>query len=197
MSNINPPIQPGYPSKERLTVQQIEKLRADKELQEEAAKKNPQAFLMACFSAYAKKMALHLASRPVSEKKALGKNLMVKLSEFKKTLIKLMQENLSQNADFVEKLSLAWQGVVENIRVMEKLKPEIASRLKTFTEAFESYPHKDHSLAFYMSEWKGKEWLPFPFIEILHGLHEEYRLRKSESQLSKWINAIDSLNLSL
>ena len=42
-----------------------------------------------------------------------------------------------------------------------------------------------------MTEFAGKEWLPFPFMEQLHLLYEDYVSHKKESQLFHWISSID------
>jgi len=41
------------------------------------------------------------------------------------------------------------------------------------------------------TEFAGKEWLPFPFMEQLHLLYEDFVSHKKESQLSHWISSID------
>jgi hypothetical protein len=194
MSNI---INPGnQPSKDWLTVQRTEKLKADKENLEELAKKNPRALLMACLCAYVRKTALFLASRPVAgQKSALANELELELSAFKKALVQLTLEDSSRDPNYAQHLSQAWHQLFDSVNLVEFLerkKSDVLTQLKTLIATFERYPaNQAHSLGYYMTEFAGKEWLPFPFMEQLHQLYEDHLTHKKESQLSHWISAID------
>ncbi|HUD01436.1 MAG TPA: hypothetical protein VMR37_03860 [Rhabdochlamydiaceae bacterium] len=194
MSNI---INPGnQPSKDWLTVQRTEKLKADKENLEELAKKNPRALLMACLCAYVRKTALFLASRPLAgQKSALANELELELSAFKKALVQLTIEDASRDPNYAQHLSQAWHQLFDSVNLVEFLerkKSDVLTQLKTLIATFERYPSdQQHSLGFYMTEFAGKEWLPFPFMEQLHRLYEDHLTYKKESQLSHWISAID------
>jgi len=194
MSNI---INPGnQPSKDWLTVQRTEKLKADKENLEELAKKNPRALLMACLCAYVRKTALFLASRPLAgQKSALANELELELSAFKKALVQLTIEDASRDPNYAQHLSQAWHQLFDSVNLVEFLerkKSDVLTQLKTLIATFENYPTgQEHSLGYYMTEFAGKEWLPFPFMEQLHRLYEDHLTHKKESQLSHWISAID------
>ena len=197
MSNIKPSIDPGFqPRKDWLTVQQIQQLKADKELIEELAKKNPKALLMASLCTYIRKIALFLSSRPLAGRKsALANELELELAGFKKILESLTQEDLSQDPNYAQLLSQGWHQLLDSINLalfLERKKSDVHTQLKTLMETFHHYPsHQEHSLGYYMTEFAGKEWLPFPFMEQLHLLFEDHQTHKKESQLSHWIASID------
>ena len=196
MTDFKTSIDPGNQSKDWLTVQRVEKLKADKESAEELAKKNPTALLMACLCAYVRKTALFLASRPLAgQKSALAGELELELSALKKALVQLSKEDVSRNPDYAQDLSQVWHQLLDSINLVEFLerkKNDVLLQLKTLIDTFEHYPPRQpRSLAFYMTEFAGKEWLPFPFMEQLHQLYEDHLANKKESQLSHWISSID------
>jgi len=197
MADIKPSIDPGYqPSKDWLSVQHIQKLKADKEGVEELAKKNPRALLMASLCAYIRKIALFLASRPLAGRKsALANELELELAGLKKVLESLTKEDLSRDPDYAQLLSQGWHQLLDSVNLalfLERKKSDVHTQLKTLIETFHQYPsQQEHSLGYYMTEFAGKEWLPFPFMEQLHQLYEDHQTHKKESQLSHWISSID------
>jgi hypothetical protein len=197
MSDIKPAIDPAFdPPKDWLAVQQVEQVKANKEGIEEIVKKNPRGLLMACLSAYVRKMALLLASRPLAGRKsAIADELELELSAFKNVLVDLTKKDVSRDPDYAQHLSQVWHHLLESanlVEFLERKKTDVLAQLKTLIETFYHYPAKqEHSLGYYMTEFAGKEWLPFPFMEQLHLLYEDHVAHKKESQLSHWIASID------
>ncbi len=197
MSDIKPAVDPAFqPPKDWLAVQQVEQIKANKEGLEEIVKKNPRGLLMACLSAYVRKMALLLASRPIAGRKsAIADELELELSAFKNVLVDLTKKDVSRDPDYAQHLSQVWHQLLESanlVECLERKKTDVLFQLKTLIETFNHYPVKqEHSLGYYMTEFAGKEWLPFPFMEQLHLLYEDYVSHKKESQLFHWISSID------
>jgi hypothetical protein len=197
MSDVKPAVDPAFqPHKDWLAVQQIEQVKANKEGIEEFAKKNPRALLMASLCAYVRKTALFLASRPIAgQKSALADELELELSALKKALVSLIKEDVSRDPDYAQHLSQVWHQLLNSVALVEFLerkKNDVLTQLKTLIDTFDHYPPKqEHSLSFYMTEFAGKEWLPFPFMEQLHRLYEDHQSHKKDSQLSHWISSID------
>ena len=196
MSDIKTSLDPAGQPKDWLSVQQIEKLKADKENKEEIIKKNPTALLMASLCAYIRKTALFLASRPIAgPKSALANTVELELTELKKCLVLLSKEDLSRSPEYALQLSTAWHQLMDSVKLvefLEKKKKESLTQIKSLIETFYAYPPKQsHSLGFYMTEYAGKEWLPFPCMELLHQLHDEFIAQSKESQLFHWISSID------
>ena len=197
MSDIKPAVDPAFqPPKDWLAVQQIEQVKANKEGIEEIVKKNPRGLLMASLCAYVRKMSLLLASRPLAGRKsAIADELELELSALKNVLVELTQKDVSRDPDYAQHLSQVWHQLLESanlVEFLERKQTDALSQLKTLIETFHHYPAKqEHSLGYYMTEFAGKEWLPFPFMEQLHLLHENHQAHKRESQLSHWISSID------
>lgn len=203
MSDIKPAVDPAFqPPKDWLAVQQVEQVKANKEGLEEIVKKNPRGLLMACLSAYVRKMALLLASRPIAGRKsAIADELELELSAFKNVLVDLTKKDVSRDPDYAQHLSQVWHQLLESanlVEFLERKKTDVLVQLKTLIETFNHYPAKqEHSLGYYMTEFAGKEWLPFPFMEQLHLLYEDFASHKKESQLFHWISSIDLILANL
>jgi len=197
MSDVKPAVDPAFdPPKDWLAVQRTEQIQANKEGIEEVVKKNPQALLMAALCAYVRKIALVLASRPVAgSKSALADELELELTALKNVLAELTKKDVSRDADYAQHLSQVWHQLIDSFTFIEFLgrkKSGISLQLKTLVETFYRYPvRQEHSFGYYMTEFAGKKWLPFPFMEQLHLLHEDYMSHQKESQLHHWISSID------
>jgi hypothetical protein len=194
---VKPAVDPAFdPPKNWLAVQRTEQVQANKDGIEEIVKKNPKALLMAALCAYVRKMALVLASRPIAGgKSALAEELELELSALKNVLAELTKKDVSRDADYAQHLSHVWHQLIDSVTFVEFLgrkKSNINVQLKTLIETFYHYPaRQEHSLGYYMTKFAGKEWLPFPFMEQLHLLHEDYISHKKESQLHHWLSSID------
>ncbi|MBM3200965.1 MAG: hypothetical protein FJZ56_00985 [Chlamydiae bacterium] len=103
------------------------------------------------------------------------------LNKIRTLFIQLSKENLSQSSTFAKELSSCW---VELLSSNE-------TKIKDFCKKLHSYPKDaDHSLGYYLSNYTGHDWLPFPFIEILKALYEDAIVQGEKSTLSQWISTL-------
>lgn len=120
------------------------------------------------------------------------------LLAFKNLLLSLCKEDFSQNATFAQELSDHWiklQDDFEKLHLSERKGSPKVAIFRRFLDQLNHYPEKaDHSLGYYLLEHSGKDWLPFPFIEMLLGLHNDYKLKGESSTLSQWIRHIEELS---
>ncbi len=123
------------------------------------------------------------------KKPVLEKSLRETLLFIKKLFETLYKENKSSDYLFAQNLSTHWHLLLE-----AKEEMTTSHSLEAFIKKIHSYPpNVDHSLGYYLTEFTGEKWLPFPFMDILSSLHEDALLHKSKSHLATWIHAIDSL----
>ena len=203
MADINTSVGPGgQPLPEKVMVSKTEPVKADKEAPEEIAKKNPQGLLMASFCAYVQKIVTFLTNAATRKRGVLsGSGLEYHLDEFKKSLVILSKEDRSRDQTFVINLSGEWHALLENFNLfefLERKKSPLIAKVKNLIEAIQSFPpQQEHSIGYYMTAFAGKDWLPFPFMELLQKLHEDHLKNKEKSQLFLWIASIDKLLLDL
>lgn len=114
------------------------------------------------------------------------------LSLFKK----LAAENVSRDLEFSRALSSCWVHLnlfYEKARKKKTL-PDYLKPLSLLILSIKSYPlGSEHSLEYYLLEHAGEKWLPFPYISLLHQLHEEAKNPKAKSNLKEWIAEVENL----
>ncbi len=121
------------------------------------------------------------------------KDLFTALNQFKALLETLMKKDLSHDYQFAESLSKNWHIILDHAvdTTYTKSTPHYLTELKKIITSIHSYPENDeHTLGYYLTEFAGETWLPFPFIHILYTLHEDALLNPSKSILTTWINQI-------
>ena len=112
------------------------------------------------------------------------KNLLNTLHAFKNLLETLMTTNKCSDPSFAEALALHWHTIIQH-----------PSQLRALIEPINHYPaNTEHSLGYYLTQIRGEEWLPFPFITLLTNLHEEALLNPFKCTLGAWIKIITFLS---
>ena len=131
---------------------------------------------------------------------------------FKEQLQKLEKDNLSEDDQFVEKLSNYWKEFTEAYELDFLKKEQSDSNVeKLISEINKYYGDQEYSLGYYLLNYKTGKWRPFPFINILKLLHKEHNDIKSDrvfqmeiptdkekdkkkfSTLESWIDLLDKI----
>lgn len=117
---------------------------------------------------------------------------------FRKLLQILSLEDESHHPEFTEQLSEAWHGLLDDFNAHSHstsgMKPETIKKISFFVAQLQNYPPgADHTLGFYLTGYAGKEWIPFPFMELLQSLFEEHQATPHHSVLSNWISLLDEI----
>jgi hypothetical protein len=108
----------------------------------------------------------------------------------------LTDEDLSQDFSYALKLSKSWNGITsyQDSASIKELKKEAHVKLGKLIDLFYRYPTKDeHALGYYLRQYAGENWLPFPFMKILSDLHEDYMLKKEDSTLGQMIRLLTNI----
>ncbi len=122
-------------------------------------------------------------------KQVCEKTLINLLKSFCSKFEVLMDHNESQNYKFVQSLSELWHQTIEYINDSDLLMqpPKHIETLKTVMKQIFQYPKKsEHTFGFYLNEYAGEKWLPFPFMDLLSKLHEDAVLNGPKSILYDW-----------
>jgi len=100
----------------------------------------------------------------------------------------MMREDRSQDAQFLKKLSHLWLEILEESIALQS-KP-----LKRLIKDIESYPEdEEHTFGYYLDEFAGQNWLPFPYMELIKKLHRQHELDPASSLLTRWTRMIEEL----
>jgi hypothetical protein len=140
--------------------------------------------------AFFKKFTMHFSFKNKVSTKALKHDLV----ELKQLFTLLSIEDLSHQLEFIQKLSLLWHKIIEDCNPISFPLLKDCSLLKKILEFIQVInafpPGEDHSLGYYLQEHVGEKWVPFPFMELLQELHEEYKKIQDKSNLAEWIKNI-------
>jgi hypothetical protein len=150
------------------------------------------ATLVSCFkklfSAFPSKIKLSLHSQ---------QNLLKNILSFRQLLITLSKEDQSHNPHFTEQLTTAWHALTEDCHSLSHVREgpsEILEKLNALISNIQHFPPgADHSLGYYFNEYAGSQWIPFPFMELLQDLHNEYTASPVISVLQHWIFLLNDI----
>ncbi|MBM3184216.1 MAG: hypothetical protein FJZ64_02810 [Chlamydiae bacterium] len=109
----------------------------------------------------------------------------------------MMQEDRSQDAFFLKNLSRLWQAILEQL-IHFQMKGQLGKKLKTLIKEIEKYPeHEEHTFGYYLDEFAGQRWLPFPYMELIQKMHHQHELDPSASPLTRWCQMIEDILRSI
>ena len=109
------------------------------------------------------------------------------IQAFKTALEILQREDRSEDAVFLNQLSDAWNQLLDDAMRLRRGTSSFA-KLHRWIKQIQSYPQNgQYSFGYYLSEYAGHSWLPFPYIELIKDLHKE------QAQLICWIEELSNL----
>ena len=199
----NRPIRPPDRSEqEKLAVQKIESDKKSEDDQKYLASQHKEESALYATVVVALKKILHLFKRQRSEpKEEFLKEPLYQISKQIRDLFTILKDkDMSKNPEFAESLSTYWHQLIYHIEKIEEQKiPTVVhlGKVKDFVSLINDFPPKqDHSLGYYLSQYAGEKWLPFPFMDLLEKIHTGYLDNPSGSHLSTWLFLLDEIILS-
>lgn len=181
----------------------VERLEKEKKGKEEFSKatylsSSSQLALFESFVLFFKKILGLFSSQDKIESDLLDQQQILEdLFAFRKMLQILANEDQSHNPEFTQQLSELWHNLLDDCKQMEivlKEHPQTISKIKLLVNKISAFPAtEDHPLGYYLEEYAGKQWLPFPFLDILHQLHQQSQEASETSELHNWISLLDEL----
>ncbi|MCX6989814.1 MAG: hypothetical protein NTX49_01925 [Chlamydiae bacterium] len=119
------------------------------------------------------------------------------LESIRDLLQSLCHNDESHNAEFLYNLSELWHGLLSdfgNVDISSKDNLSIAHKISALTTDILNFPpEEDHSLGYYLTEHAGREWIPFPLMDLLQDLHRENQKDPENSKLNFWIAALNNI----
>lgn len=116
------------------------------------------------------------------------------LEKLKLAFIKLKEEDLSQNIDFLKELSYVWHDFMKNYNFLYRnKKSSIFKHIDILVKKISSYPEgEEKTMGFYLSHFAGEDWLPFPYMNMLQTLYLD-----DKEILEDWIILIDDVIIEI
>jgi hypothetical protein len=181
---------------EKIIVNPIEKDRKEREPYT-SLKGATRSQIYATLFSFFKKIFSTLSSKEKGQPLILNlQQLIENINAFKQQLVILSLEDQSHNPDYTQHLSDLWHSILEDCNSLS-LSPdtsEILTKVKFFISQVQNFPlGADHTLGYYFTEYAGKDWIPFPFMELLQQLHEEYNASPVISVLNNWLSLLNEI----
>lgn len=127
-----------------------------------------------------------------SETPSIGTEAFSSIRLLKTSFEKLKKEDLSQDAPFLQQLSKRWLNFIERMGEVADKKALIV--YKSLLHAIDHYPEESaHSLGYYLTEFAGQRWVPFPYMELIQKIHHEHKVSPENSPLTRWTKLLDTL----
>ncbi|MDE3045602.1 MAG: hypothetical protein KGJ02_03045 [Verrucomicrobiota bacterium] len=125
------------------------------------------------------------------------KEVRANLLKLKAALEILKKEDRSQDTEFLNSLSHLWHQTLED-HLRFKRGSSFSTSFRTFVRDLQHFPEgQEHSLGYYLSEYAGEKWLPFPYLELIQKIYREHQQSPSTSALTRWTEKIDQLSAIL
>lgn len=179
---------------EEIKVHRIEKKKEEKE--NIPLSDSPHIFLLACLFILNKSLAI-LPLIPQASLPFYGKaDTIEHIASLLNALQALAREDLSHQTSFALSLSELWHKLSDDCNSILSHAEDraLVVKLKFLLSSLAHFPPGEpHSLGFYLAEHAGKDWIPFPFMEILQNLHLESLAHPTDSTLAQWIHQLSDL----
>ncbi len=109
----------------------------------------------------------------------------------------LKKEDRNQDVPFLNHMSEIWHHILEDSLHIQRSDP-FWIPFQNFLEDLQTYPpDEEHSFAYYLTEYTGQQWLPFPYMDLVHQIHLDYLNNPKASALERWTTQIDELRTIL
>lgn len=112
---------------------------------------------------------------------------------FQAALETLKMEDRSQDSLFLNKFTELWHQLLEDSYSFRR-HTLLSMKIRSFIKALQHFPaHQEHSLGYYLTEYAGQKWLPFPYMEMIRRLHTDHNKSQENSLLSNWSKEIEEM----
>lgn len=198
MSDYDKKVTPKEPDPyENISINPIEKNKQRKEEFSKNLQEPTKSQILATLISYFKKILTFFTFKNKNEFFLFDQHqLFEHLSTFRTQLQILTTQDESHNPEFTQQLTELWHNLVDDCNSIspQEVSPNTIEDIKFFISQISHYPYQaDHSLGYYFDASAGKEWIPFPFMDMLKELHDEYQETPINSHLFKWISLIDDI----
>ena len=106
----------------------------------------------------------------------------------------LKEKDLCQNTEFMNFFAFLWMKFLKDNEDYILKSDKITILIKKLISQINAYPkNTEFTLGYYISEFAGYKWIPFPYMEILRALHQEHIKDPENSHLKTWVDILDEI----
>lgn len=194
-SSFQPPLG-GTDPYEKYRVAEVQKDKGPRDLSEGTEEGKPER--QSAFAAYVAlvfKKFLELFESTTEQGLAVSaeSDVLEHLILFKAALEIMKIEDRSQDAPFLNSLAQHWHQLLDDVLRFRRQTP-LSIQMRSCIKQFQQYPeNQQHSLGYYLTEYAGQKWLPFPYMEMIYKLHAQHKKNPDTSTLTAWSKSVDEL----
>lgn len=197
MGSYQNPVTPPDPY-ERYRIESVEREREERERRSGGGGDEPPEEKWR-FAAYFLKLVHRITTllleSPEKEVSLSEKGSVESLRSLKAAFEILKREDRSEDIQFLNHLSKLWQQVLEDA-LSFKRDSDLSARYKMLIKKIQRFPEDQvHTFGYYLSEYAGQKWIPFPYMEMIQKIHSEHEKNPDMSALTEWTAMIDRLLL--
>ena len=192
MGSYQNPVTPPDPY-ERYHIDAVERERQAREQKNSGEPPEEKGGLAAYFLKLVHRIFTLLLAQP--EKAHAEKGVVESLKSLKAAFEILKREDRSEDIQFLKHLSYVWTRVLEDALGFQR-DSELALQYKILIKKIDRFPENQvHTFGYYLSEYAGQKWIPFPYMEMIQKIHSEHEKSPAVSALTEWTALIDQLLL--
>lgn len=110
----------------------------------------------------------------------------------KNCLEALKLEDRSEDINFLNELAKVWNIALEDSFQLDQ--DQASEKFKEFANQILHYPeNQTHTFGYYLTEYAGQKWVPFPYMELVAKIHFEHEKNPSSSPLTEWTRLLDEV----
>lgn len=199
--NFNPNQMEKDPLKIPIAIAEAHLVKGNPEF-EQKDQKDPKIILLGvlCSLNTTLKKVEHETKQQKTEKIDNSSNFLEILKRLKKLFNALKTENSSQDIHFIQNLVHAYQDLSDQLNLINpsETKTDFFIHCTLLLDSLAQYPAgHPFTLGYYLKNYSGENWLPFPLMNIISQLHIEAATDSGISHLAIWIKSIDELTDNL
>ncbi len=181
---------------EHVKIQKIEEIGKDEEKEKKALTQKPVTKKLFVYLTLLKifSNSLKIFKNTKKPKEIDQTPIHQEIQTIKSSLEALKEKDLCQNTEFMNFFAFIWMKFLKDYDDYTLKSTEITSLIKKLISEINLYPKDtDFTLGYYISEFAGYKWIPFPYMEILQNLYLEYIKDPEKSHLKAWVDILDEI----
>lgn len=115
------------------------------------------------------------------------------LNELKSAIEILKTGDRGQDSAFLNGFSRLWHQILEDALRFRRQTP-LSAKMRLFIKDIQHFPENQmHSLGYYLTEYAGQKWLPFPYMEMISRLSAQHQKKPESSLLARWSGMLEEM----
>ncbi|MBS0624804.1 MAG: hypothetical protein JSS32_01995 [Verrucomicrobia bacterium] len=175
----------------------VEEIQKDREAKEQHEKKEPEPEKKSMLGAYFLQLFrkfIQIFEETEQNPSVVNKETVLDHLKQLKAMLEIMKiDDRSQDSPFLNELSSIWHDILDDQLGFGRTSPQ-SKKFHEFIKEIQHYPERqEHTLGYYLTEYAGQQWLPFPYMELIQKIYKDHQSHPKTSALTRWSSSIEDL----